>query len=174
MENINVIYKRMFTDEFESKQVGDLVPYIEGLIAKKLEFALYHKATGSETNRDAVLQEIREPRPLIGYGGPETNPFISDPYDKIPGAFAIIDNCKQLIYSPKAISLHKMMDAYTWAYGGVHFYTTSKFSTVVKAFVGNGYNIQLSENMRDFRKDNHFTIKGSTTLKEIFPLPPKK
>jgi hypothetical protein len=165
--SIENIYKGILCGDLESESIGDLVPTIEELIAGESEFALYQKAIGTEKISNASSYKISEFCPLIGYGGAETNPFISDPGEKIPGAFAIIGKRKQLIYSPKAIPLHHMRDAYIWA-GGENFYTPSNFSIVVKTFIDNGYGIQLSEDMRDFRKDYRFTTTGAITLEEIF------
>ena len=162
------IYRHSCGYDFELDHIGHFVAFIEWLTKNKFPFAVYQKTTGFQTDSVALSQDLRANRPLIGYGGKYTFPFISDPDDIIQGAFGIIN--KNLIYSPNACPLHHMRDSYTWAFSEPQYYTLGNFIEVVSSFIDVGYGLLQSPNMIDYRTDKGISIKisGPILLTDIF------
>lgn len=160
------MYKHVPAIGFERQPIANLVPFIEGFIEKGRGFAVFQKTTGEDLSWEAVKTELREPRPLIGYGGAKTYPILSDPDQKVPGAFAI--DQKRLIYSATISPLHNMRDAYTWSYGAAaNFYTNASFATFLMEFESNGYEILGSDNLRSNIRGIPLNITGTVQLKDL-------
>lgn len=162
---IETIYRYMAGLDMEPKPVVDFVAFVENLTAQGWPFAVLQKTTGIEVGEEAIEQELQTPKPLIGYGGTDTFPFISDPDEKILGAFAILD--RQLIYSRRGVPLHQMRDSYTWAFAPVSYYINRDVTKVVYSFIVAGYDLLLSNNLVDYRREYRFDIVGRISLKDI-------
>ena len=90
------------------------------------------------------FDEWRKDRhPLIGHEGEKTFPFFSDPSGEIPGAIAIRRN--ELLYNPKALSLHQFRDSYRYASSLNKFGIKADFLELVKEFICIGYQLKLSD-----------------------------
>lgn len=159
------IYRHLSGFDLEPEPVESFVSFVERLTDEGRAYAIMQKTTGDAVNEEAIWQEARARRPIIGYGGRETFPFISDPDQKIRGTFAIID--RSLVYSPRGIPLHEMRDSYTWGYSNPKYYVQGEFMDAVQAFLDNGYPLFRSNDIVDYRWEYEFTITGSTTLEEI-------
>jgi hypothetical protein len=162
---IEIMYKHPPGQDLEITPVDDFVSFVEGLEAKKEHFVIFKKTTGTAVDERAIMQEGRNWKPLIGYGGRRTVPFISDPEEEFRGALAIADG--KLVYSEKGIPLHKMRDSYTWGAANERYYVDGGFLDIVDTFVDRGYHIFYSPDLRDYRKDYPFTTAEQITLKDI-------
>lgn len=162
---IETIYRYMSGFDMEPEPVVDFVAFVENLTAQGRSFAVLQKTTGTGVGCEAIKQELQHPKPLIGYGGENTFPFISDPDEKIPGVFAMLD--RKLIYSPRGIPLHQMRDSYTWAYALVQYYIDGDVIDVVCSFIDTDYDLLLSNNLVDYRRGYRFDTVGRISLKDI-------
>ena len=68
-----------------------IVDLVEGFVHLGHPFAVYRKKFGDGTDLETEYRELRNREPIIGFGGFQTMPFISDPGRSFHGAFAVLD-----------------------------------------------------------------------------------
>lgn len=158
------VYRHLLGLDLEEVPIPDFVTFIEQLTDQRKPFAVLQKNRKTYAEEE-LFELVRKPKPLIGYGGKNTFPFISDPDQNIKGAFGIVD--ETLIYAPRAVPLHDMRDAYTWSYSNPQYYCEATVIDIVNAFIMKGYPLLRSNDLLDYRKEYRFTIEGPTSLSEI-------
>jgi|WetSurMetagenome_2_1015567.scaffolds.fasta_scaffold293689_2 hypothetical protein len=107
-------------------------------------------------------------RAIIGYGGRETFPFISDPTETYRGAVGVFED--HLVYSPNGCPLHQYRDSYRFVAQAGLFHTfliDSDFMAVVSTFSEEGRPIYLSTGMIDFSRDHAFVTTDEISLEDI-------
>lgn len=159
------VYRHLSGVDLEPELIESFVSFVEGLTDEGRAYAIMQKTTGDAVDEEAILQEARAPRPIIGYGGEETFPFISDPDQNIKGAFALID--RSLVYSSRGIPLHQMRDSFTWGFSNPKYYVQGTFMDAIHAFLDSGYQLLQSNDIVDYRWEYKFKIAGKTTLDAI-------
>lgn len=162
---IDTIYRHLSGYDMELEKVDDFVVFVKQLEGTGSPFAIYKKTTGIDVGEEAIAKELRNPKVIVGFGGPKTYPFISDPDEQIKGAIAIIG--RTLVYSERGIPLHQMRDAYTWAYSEINYFIKGTYFDVVNAFANKGYPIFRSPDLRDYLKKFRFTLGDQISFQDV-------
>ncbi len=155
------------------KKVADIgiVDLVVGFMQVGHSFSVRTKHSGDRLDVEAVDEELRNPSPIIGYGGSSTIPFISDPSRSFPGAFAVLDSKfgagKALLYGPNACPLDVMRDRYRY-HSPIHaYFVLGGALDVVRAFLERGYVIYESPDLKDFDTRFSFMVGREIALDEI-------
>lgn len=74
------VFKHQPGLDVEIETISNFVGFVENLTAHERAFAILQRTTAGDMDKQAISQELRNhTRPIIGYGGQGTFPFISDP-----------------------------------------------------------------------------------------------
>lgn len=147
--------------------IPNFIEFVIGLEAVGEQFAIYETMLHAQTANPPLPTVRQLDRPIIGFGGTQTYPFISDPDNYVPGALALLTD--KLVYGPNAVPLHHMRDSYTWNYASEKYSFSGTFIDVVKFFEAK-YPIVISNDLTDYRRDCAFTIGKQITFTEFMQL----
>ncbi len=169
-ENSAEIYRNDLVDGLvKDTNFRSVVDLVEGFVRRGNYFVLSQKTTGDLTDRNALITDLRDPKPLVAYWRGAHLPLLSDPEQRMEGAIAIDTNSKEpnLIYSPGAVALHDMRDGFR-IYGTLSsYYVGQNCYETVEEFLGRGYLLKASSFLTVDTKGITPSVQGDITIDDL-------
>ena len=139
-------------------QINESLSAFEEDEKKPRPFVIYHKPDDISFDDD-VFDFNAAVRPIVGYAGEGTFPFISNPLSGNYGAVGVFE--KRLIYSPVGIPLHTMRDSYRHILQSPdenRFWTNATFRLIIEEFLDSGYPLFFSPDMKVYDLSVRFSL----------------
>ena len=149
--------------ELEPTHTKDFPAFVEDLIARGSGFPIFQRKP-VDLKEDSPYER---PKPIIAYSGQDSVGIISDPDDRVDGAFAITN--RRLVYDQGGMKPYMYRDSYRWNFPPKHYYIDGGFEDVVRSFEDADYPIFLSLDTWRFERGK-FSIGEQVTLDKILEM----